>query len=246
MLDFINDAFLLWTNAELPVALVLAVFCNIGIFASAAYILERLTQRLVTKSALFSYIIPQKTHNLSARKRREINNGIIACVIFSVSSLFSRALFEGIWPTSLFLLLVQIIGFTVYYECYSYLVHRLLHSKKLIKIHAVHHRSVVVSPWSAYSVHFIEALMIGMSAPFYMLFFDISLAVVFAFHLFGMVFTIAIHSNLQLNSQNLIARLINQYTHYHANHHRAVNVNFGFINSLLDRIFKTRLNLLKA
>jgi len=173
------------------------------------------------------------------QKISEIKNGFVACAILALVSLFARKLFVGIVPESINQLLIEVLVFTVFYETYSYFVHRILHTKRFRKPHSVHHYSVRTTPWSAYSVHPIEALLIGMSAPIFMLMFPVHLGVIFAFHILGVIFTLLIHSNLQLNERIIFSQLFNRYTNYHSAHHSLGNVNFGFVHSFWDSCFKT-------
>src|SRR5690606_31004983 len=109
------------------------------------------------------------------QKKLEISNGLTACVIFAVGSLVTRELFSSVWPETLIAFVAQVAAFSIFYEVYSYFVHRLLHGRLSVKMHGVHHGSVRVTPWSAYSVHPVEAVFIGLSAPLYMALFPWSL-----------------------------------------------------------------------
>jgi lathosterol oxidase len=119
-------------------------------------------------------------------------------------------------------------------------VHRLLHMGPFAKVHGVHHRSVRVTPWSAYSVHPVEAIFIGMSAPIFMSMFSLSLGVALVLHISGMMFTILIHLNYQLPTKNTLLKKITDYPAYHLKHHITGKSNFGFVNSFWDRCFKTQ------
>ena len=51
-------------------------------------------------------------------------------------------------------------------ETYYYWMHRLLHKPKLFKlIHKVHHPSNITSPWTAFSFHPLEGLLLSVSLP---------------------------------------------------------------------------------
>ncbi len=80
-----------------------------------------------------------------------------------------------------------------------------------------------------------------MSAPLFMLMFPVHLSVIFAFHILGVIFTMLIHSNLQLNDRIIFSRLLNNCTKGHSAHHSIGNVNFGFVHSFWDTYFKTKL-----
>jgi sterol desaturase/sphingolipid hydroxylase (fatty acid hydroxylase superfamily) len=227
-----------WIQTKFYIAFVMSLVTNLAIYFVAAYLINYLTQKITQDNRLGKYIDNRPFKK--GQKLNEVKNGIFACGIFSLVSLLARELFVGIIPLSITQLLIEVIVFTVFYETYSYFVHRLLHTKKFRKPHSVHHYSVRITPWSAYSVHPIEALLIGMSAPLFMLIFPVHLGVIFAFHILGVVFTLLIHSNLKLHGSNIFSQLFNRYTECHAAHHSIGTVNFGFINSFWDFCFKTK------
>ncbi|UTA46704.1 sterol desaturase family protein [Simiduia sp. 21SJ11W-1] len=156
--------------------------------------------------------------------------------MFALLSLLTRTLADALWPTSVGMAALQALGFILFYEVYSFVVHRLLHTPLFRRIHRVHHRSVVTTPWSAYSVHPVEAALIGLSAPLYMLALPLSLGVAFVLHFAGILLTIGLHANITHRRQHTwglpaIAR--------HGAHHTRGNVNYGFTQPLLDKALKT-------
>lgn len=225
-----------WVNTHWLKALIISTAVNITIYFITASLIYKLAQYANTKKGLTEYI--DKRNLKPNQVQEEIKNGFIACLIFAVGSLITRELFIGKWPESIKEFFLELLIFSVYYEMYSYAVHRLLHTKKFTFIHKVHHKSVTVTPYSAYSVHFIEAMFIGFSAPFFMMFFDISLGVVFILHVVGMIYTIFIHSNMQ--SEKKAINRIFSISRYHSVHHIEGNKNFGFVNIGLDKLFGTK------
>jgi sterol desaturase/sphingolipid hydroxylase (fatty acid hydroxylase superfamily) len=227
-----------WIQTNWYIAFAMSLVTNFAVYFVAAYFINTLTQKITKNNRGGEYIDNRPFK--SRQKTTEIKSGIAACIVFSLVSLFARELFVGIIPLSITQLLIEVLVFTLFYETYSYFVHRLLHIKQFRKLHSVHHYSVRTTPWSAYSVHPIEALLIGISAPIFMLIFPVHLSVIFAFHILGVVFTLLIHSNLKLNGSNIFCQLFNRYTDCHSTHHSIGNVNFGFINSFWDHCFKTK------
>ena len=55
----------------------------------------------------------------------------------------------------------EIVVLMVWNDVHFWLNHRLLHAKALVRFHGDHHRSYVTTPWSTYSFHPLEALMLG-------------------------------------------------------------------------------------
>nr|WP_255589799.1 sterol desaturase family protein [Marinicella sp. NBU2979] len=151
----------------------------------------------------------------------------------------TRWWYSGIWPAGWGLFAWQVLLFALFYETYSYWVHRLLHGRTFSSVHAVHHRSTRVTPWTAYSVHPVEAVLIGITAPLFILLLPLSLGVAFSLHIMGMVFTIFIHSNFQLRANRTLARLLSASA-YHVRHHQNGQVNYAFTTALWDRLMGTK------
>lgn len=237
-MTYIDALFQYWIGAEWYVALAMSVAVNVAVFAVTAFVLDVAINKLVAGYDAGKFIDNRPLK--PGQKKMEIRNGMVACTIFAVGSLLTRELFVGVWPATFFDLFIQLITFIIFYESYSYFVHRLLHTKSFLKIHAVHHRSIRVNPWSAYSVHPVEAMLIGMSAPVFMSLLPLSLGVAFVLHVFGMMFTIFLHSNYGLYIGSKMVRMVNGYPAYHSAHHLSGKVNFGFVNSFWDKFFRTR------
>lgn len=172
----------------------------------------------------------------------ELRNGLQACLLFGVVSLSYRSLCIGIWPQDAISAIWQLAAFVVFNNVYSYGTHRLLHHRYLIRFHAVHHRSTRVTPFSSYSVHGLEALVIAATFPLFLLLVPMGLGMVVLLHAFGMTYTVCIHCNYDLwptlSDDHWFKKLINHPT-YHRYHHTLGNVNYGFTNRLLDLLFKT-------
>ncbi len=226
-----------WTTCHWAIAFTIACIVNISVYVVTAKCLHLLIDYAVnTKS--FGEFIDQRALR-PKQTLREMTYGIVACCIFALGSIFSRMLFDGLWPQTLSSLLIQVASFVVFYETYSYFVHRLLHTKYFSKFHGVHHSSVRVTPWSAYSVHPVEAIFIGFSAPVFMLLFSLSLSVALTLHIVGMMFTILLHSNYSYRSGPILLKLPFSYAEYHSKHHFHGGVNFGFTHRFWDWAFGT-------
>jgi len=214
----------------------MSLVVNLVTYFSVAYFLYCVTSCLVNRGA--GEYLDQRPLQKN-QIWNEIKYSILACILFSIASLITRFLYSSVWPESVLSLVIQLLAFTVFYESYSYFVHRLLHLKVFRSVHYIHHRSVRVTPWSAYCVHPMEAAFIGFSAPMFMYLFPMSLSVVLTFHVMGMAFTMLIHSNFSFNRKTAFSWLVNTYTAGHAAHHRKGSVNYGFVSPLWDMFFKT-------
>jgi len=236
-MKLVIDVIEFWTTTHWFIAFAIACLVNIAVYIVTAKCLDSLISYVVSSRAIGTFIDDRELK--PKQKTIEMRYGIVACCIFALGSIFSRILFEGIWPETFTSLLIQVASFIVFYETYSYFVHRLLHTKRLAQYHSVHHSSVRVTPWSAYSVHPIEAIFIGFSAPVFMLLFPLSLSVALTLHILGMMFTILLHSNYSHTSSSALIKLPFSYAEYHSKHHLYGGVNFGFTHRFWDWAFKT-------
>ena len=233
---FINQLFQFWVESHWSVAFAMSSLVNIVVYLSTAFVLSILIKKFVArKHGRYIDNNPLK----EGQVKWEIKFGVTACLIFAASSLATRELFYKLWPESIADVFLQTICFVLFYETYSYFVHLLLHQKTFIKYHSIHHKSVRVTPWSAYSVHPIEASFIGFSAPLFMLMFPFSLGLALVLHIFGMMFTILLHSNFEYGANNRLLKLMSTYPIYHSKHHHYGTVNFGFVGNFWDRVLKT-------
>jgi len=137
----------------------------------------------------------------------------------------------------------EVIAVFVVYEVYYYIVHYLMHKRKVYKyVHAVHHKSLYPTPQTGTSVNLLEALV------FYTFF---TLMIFGPFHIISLVLIsleIKFASLTQHLGHEIFPRWMRQSpvlkyfnsTRFHQLHHSdRLNKNFGFQTSFLDRHFKT-------
>lgn len=237
---WVNELLSYWLRAPWAIALVMAICVHMTIYFAGAGLGSYFTSNLWPRLHLGQTI---DTHPPRPKQvMGEIRNGIVACLIFGVISLSYRALCAGLWPASGLVGLLQAAAFVVFNNVYSYATHRMLHSRRLIRIHRVHHHSVRVTPWSGYSVHPVEAVIIGATLPLFMLVVPLGIGTAFLLHALGMLFTTCIHCNYDLMPNrpdgNWIKRLVDD-PGYHRLHHTRGNVNYGFTSRAMDRLFRT-------
>lgn len=142
--------------------------------------------------------------------------------------------------------LVGIVLSTIAFnDLWFYASHRLLHHKRLFKyVHAVHHRSIVVTPFSSYSFHFVESAILGgwvlpmaMLVPF-------PLPVLGALQGIGLANNVMAHLGYELLPRWWVRvpglRWTNSAT-FHSMHHTEFRGNYGLFTRLWDRLFGTEL-----
>ncbi|MFZ6798452.1 sterol desaturase family protein [Undibacterium sp. Di24W] len=240
LMAWINLQLHYWMQMDWHWALLLATLVHLSIYLIGGGVGWLLTRQLWPAIGLGREIDlrPLKPGQLTY----ELRNGLLACLLFGVISLSYRSLCVDLWPQDAATALWQLAAFVVFNNLYSYGTHRLLHHRYLIRFHAVHHRSVRVTPFSSYSVHGLEAIVIAATFPLFLLLVPMSLGMVVLLHAFGMTYTVCIHCNYDLwpalSDHHWFKKLINHPT-YHRYHHTLGNVNYGFTNRLLDILFKT-------
>lgn len=128
-------------------------------------------------------------------------------------------------------------------DAWFYAAHRLLHSPRLYKaIHVVHHKSVDVNPFSSYSFHPVEAVVLSIwIVPFVML-------VPVYVPLLGVVQGIGLANNVMSHLgyeffprwyvRILPFRWMTTST-YHNLHHSTLHGNYGLMFRWWDRLFRT-------
>jgi sterol desaturase/sphingolipid hydroxylase (fatty acid hydroxylase superfamily) len=139
-----------------------------------------------------------------------------------------------------------LLGLIVFNDLWFYVVHRLLHTRWLFKVvHSVHHRSVEVNPFSSYSFHLVEALLItGWVVPAALLL-PIPLPVLMAAQVLGLLNNVMAHLGHELLpswwTRAPILRWSNTAT-FHALHHERFKGNYGLFSRVWDRLFGTELD----
>jgi len=239
-MGLINEVLEYWLIAPWYIALVMATFVHLNIYFWGGLIGQILTNNIWPMMKLGCQIDqhPPKQGQI----KTEIKHGVKACILFGFVTLSYRVQVVGLWPEDILQVFALILGFLIYYNIYGYATHRLLHTKLFRRIHMVHHSSVRVTPWSGYNVHFVEAFIMAITLPVFMLFVPVGLGMAFVFHALGMMFTTCIHCNYDLlpglPKRHWMRMLFNDPA-FHRMHHTKGNVNYGFTTGIMDRIFGT-------
>lgn len=176
--------------------------------------------------------------------KREIELSALSILIFGLGMIFPWGLLQfGLAKLaeepSLTQTLLEILILIVWNEIHFYINHRLLHTRWLRQFHLPHHRSVVTTPWSAYSFHPVEALMLGNVILLPMILHDFSVYALFSVPLFSLLFNSIGHSNFDFNPRS--PRVIFNGARRHHLHHACFHGNYGFMFPFMDWMFKTAL-----
>lgn len=170
----------------------------------------------------------------------EIRWSILTCLIYAVCmwGLFTITPVNS--SDSNAIILLKFVAFLIFYDFCIYLIHRGLHSSHLIRFHSRHHRSVRVTPFSALSLHPVEALL--NQVPYFMFFAFVPLShpVIIAFYCWLMVGTAIGHSNYNPFGNFSETNFFSRYSRFHQLHHQKPKGNYGFVGNHWDVVFGTQ------
>jgi lathosterol oxidase len=124
-------------------------------------------------------------------------------------------------------------------EVHFYCMHRMLHMRWLYRhVHRIHHESVVPTPFSTYSFHWLEAVLLGSVMILPMLFLSISWQALLALPVISIIFNSIGHCNYNIFAKH---PSIHSASQEHTMHHLRVGGNYGFYLPFLDVWAKTTL-----
>lgn len=140
---------------------------------------------------------------------------------------------------------LTIVALILLNDLWFYAMHRLLHTPWLFRrVHAVHHRSVDVNPFSSYSFHAVEAVMLtGWLIPVALLV-PLPMPVLMATQAVGLANNLMAHLGYELLPawwiRTPLLRWSNTAT-FHSLHHTQYRGNYGLFTRLWDRLLGTEL-----
>jgi lathosterol oxidase len=181
--------------------------------------------------------------------RREIGFSLITIMIFGLGVVFPWGLLQLGWahlaenPTWL-QITVEIIILFFWNELHFYINHRLLHTPWLRSFHKAHHQSMTTTPWTTYSFHPVESMMLGSVLILPMLLHDFSIEALFSVPIFSFVINQIGHANYDWFPESHF--FLFQGARRHQQHHEKIHGNFGFALDWFDRWLKTELPLVSS
>jgi sterol desaturase/sphingolipid hydroxylase (fatty acid hydroxylase superfamily) len=137
----------------------------------------------------------------------------------------------------------SIIGIIVLNDVWFYGWHRLMHHPRLFRyVHAVHHKSVDVNPFSSYSFHAIEALILGGWVVPFVLYVPLFLPVLGVMQGIGLANNVMSHLGYEFFpawfSRVPPFKWLNTAT-FHSLHHTRLNGNYALFFRWCDTLFGT-------
>ncbi len=186
-----------------------------------------------------------------AQVRREAGNTIVTLAVSTINIAVIFTMYRAGWTKlstdrsafSVAQIALTFVGMIVFNDAWFYWMHRLMHHKRLFRyVHAVHHKSVDVNPFTSYSFHAVEALVLGAWIIPAMLVVPIYLPVLGALQALGLANNVMSHLGYELFPRWLLRvpglRWTNTAT-FHSLHHTQVDKNFALHFRCWDRLMKT-------
>jgi sterol desaturase/sphingolipid hydroxylase (fatty acid hydroxylase superfamily) len=169
-------------------------------------------------------------------------NGTLVAVLYQAGLTRLSADASGWSPLSI---AASVVFLVVFNDAWFYFCHRLLHHPAVFRhVHAVHHQSVDVNPFTSYSFHFVEAVVLSAwAAPMVMLV-PLYLPVFGLVQVIGTANNVMSHLGYELLPRWLLRvpglRWMNTAT-FHSQHHTRFNGNYGLFFRFWDRLLGTEL-----
>ena len=148
-------------------------------------------------------------------------------------------------PGSPFTVVAWIAAGVLFNDAWFYGWHRLLHHPRLFRhVHAVHHRSIDVNPFTSYSFHGFEAVLLGAWIVPASVLLPIPMAALGALQVIGLANNVMAHLGYEFLPAWIVKVPFLRWTNtatFHSLHHTRSRGNFGLHTRLWDRWFGTEI-----
>jgi Delta7-sterol 5-desaturase len=231
--------------AKFPESYVQALLSNAVLVGIAYFVFWKLL-----KKRFANWRIQTKERFNDAQLKREMKNAIFtlavgamfACVVLYLSTKGYTKIYTDYAQQSPFWAFAGFFILLLVDDAWFYMCHRLMHHQRIYKyIHAEHHKSVDVNPFSSLSFHFLE--------PFILTFWIFPLSMLMPIYapvlglvqLWGLLENIKSHLGYEFYPKKFNQswlRFLTTSTH-HNMHHEKFNGNYGIHFRIWDRLFGT-------
>ncbi len=128
-------------------------------------------------------------------------------------------------------------------DAWFYAWHRLLHHPVLFRhVHAVHHRSIDVNPFTSYSFHAVEAILLGLWIVPASAWLPIPVTALGITQVIGLANNVMAHLGYEFLPRWILKVPVLRWTNtatFHSLHHTRSRGNFGLHTRMWDRLFGT-------
>jgi len=176
--------------------------------------------------------------------RREWRQSLHSVLIFGIGMVVPWGLLQLGWAqlapsASAGRIALEIAALLVWNDVHFWLNHRLLHTRRLVRFHGDHHRSVVTTPWSTYSFHPIEAIMLGNIILLPMLVHDFYFWSLASVPMLSLLLNVIGHANYDFFPRVSDTHPLAASRRHHLHHARPAG-NYGFALAFMDQLMRTR------
>ena len=205
-----------------------------------------LTRRILPRAGIGTLIVRRPL--APGQVQFEVVNSLCSIAVFAVYGVvtiyLNRIGFIRIdWNPSILTVIINLVLLTFWNEVHFYLCHRLLHIRWLYrKVHSVHHRSIVPTPFTTFSFHWFEAVLLSSVMLWLLLVWPLDIFTIMAFPLLSLVANSIGHMNYAVFPHKTTSELF-AACQRHTAHHTKWAGNYGFYLPWLDRWLGTRLQL---
>jgi sterol desaturase/sphingolipid hydroxylase (fatty acid hydroxylase superfamily) len=148
-------------------------------------------------------------------------------------------------PMGALTVLAWVAGIVVFNDAWFYGWHRLLHTPALFRrVHAIHHKSVDVNPFSSYSFHLFEAFILGAWVVPAAMVLPIPMPALALVQVVGLLNNVNSHLGYELLPAWWLRVPLLSWSAsatYHNLHHQRLNGNYGLFFRFWDRALGTEL-----
>ncbi len=240
-MNAVVDVFVAWVQALVPQAV--SYFVVAGLLYAVVW--RWGGQRFAARR------IQKKPRVDGAQIKREVRLTVLTLVIGSANAMVILSLYasghtqlsDDVSRFPAWQIVLSFIGLLVYNDAWFYWWHRLLHRPFFFRhIHAAHHKSVDVNPFSSYAFHGLEAFILGTGVVPVLLFVPMYMPVVGALQVVGLAKNLESHLGYEFMPR-WYARVppFRWFTTstYHNVHHARLNANYGLTFRFWDRLCGT-------
>lgn len=221
----------------------LAVLAFSGLYFGSAGLMQGLI-RWAQRQQVGAVVTPSLPR--SGQVREEIRHSLLSIQVFALQGvglwwLLQHGYLSAAPLTSTTAWVLQVVVLFAFNEVHFYLAHRGLHHPWwLRRVHGVHHRSRIPTPYATYAFHWGEAAVLGSVMPLALLVYPFALSSLLVLPLLSIVINVQGHCNYTL-FPGARRGALRGYVQHHQAHHEKLRGNFGFALPWLDQWLGTAL-----
>tara|TARA_R110002096_G_scaffold29509_4_gene88918 strand:- start:8353 stop:9132 length:780 start_codon:yes stop_codon:yes gene_type:complete len=222
----------------------LGIYITFGLFYfGLAFLTLRFTRDWLPKAGIGRLIDGRPLK--PGQMKREMKNSLVSIGIFALYGVLTIALERKEWLViqwefGFWDFVIDLLVIALWNELHFYACHALLHRKWLYRrIHREHHRSAIPTPFSTFSFHWIEAVMLSSVMILLMPFRHLNIGVILFFPVASLIYNNIGHMNYAVFPQHRLGSFFSSCRR-HTMHHTRIRGNYGFVLPWFDFLFKTR------